>query len=42
MLGSPYSERDKAMTDMQWNLVIRLGLFALIVISANLYAAMGA
>jgi hypothetical protein len=30
------------MTDTQWNLVIRLGLFALIAITANLYAYFGA
>jgi hypothetical protein len=30
------------MTDNQFNLAIRLGLFALIVIVANVYARMGA
>jgi hypothetical protein len=30
------------MTDMQLHLAIRLGLFALIVITANLYAMTGA
>jgi hypothetical protein len=30
------------MTDNQFNLAIRLGLFALIVITANLYAMTGA